>query len=122
MNLIDQAKAIPHGIQSIKEWLGSGGIAVDPETSQARADICLTCDENKESNFITESVALAIRRHLEVKNKVGLRVLGEKSLGTCGVCNCVLRLLVHEPQENVKRQMSKEEVEATPKHCWKLKP
>ena len=77
---------------------------------------------NVESNFITESVALAIRRHLEVKNKVGLRVLGEKSLGTCDVCHCVLRLLVHEPQENVKRQMTPDEIKKTPKHCWKLQP
>ena len=121
-NLLEQAKSIPHGIQSIREWLGAGGVAVDNATAQERADICIKCDKNVHGNPITTAAALAVRRHLEIKNKIGLRVNGEKSLGQCDVCHCVLRLLIHEPQENVKSQMTADEISNTPKHCWKLKP
>lgn len=120
MSIFDQAKAIPHGVQSITEWLGEGGNVVDRAESQRRANICLHCDENKEDWIVTGMVADAVRRHLEVKNHLKLRVVGEKNLGRCDVCQCVLRLLVHEPLDNVKRQMKYNPGEKYPEKCWKL--
>ncbi len=120
MNVLESAKAIPNGIKAIKEWLGDGGIVVDKEESQRRANICLHCNHNKEDWIVTGLIADAVRHHLEVKNALRLRVDGERSLGRCDVCQCVLRLLVHEPIENVKKQMKYNPSESYPGHCWKV--
>lgn len=120
LNLFDQVKNIAHGVQSITEWLGSGGVVVDQETAQKRANVCLTCPNNIPSIIVTEAVAMAIKRHLSVKNEVGLRVDGEKSLHSCSVCSCVLKLLIWEPQSNVTAQMTETEKAKLPAHCWKL--
>lgn len=129
MNLLDRAKAIPHGLAVITKWLGSGGEVVEPEVSQERADICngknptnRRCPHNDPSFPLTEKVAIAVRQYLSVKNKLELRVDGEKSLGTCAICTCELRLQVHEPQEKVQREMTDEERTKLPPWCWKLKP
>ena len=128
MNILEQAKKIPHGIAVITEWLGSGGIVVSPEESQARADICNgntpsghRCPHNVTNPTVTKAVALAVKKYLSVKNAVNLRVRGEKALGTCDICSCVLRLQVHEPQEKVRRDLTDEEKDLLPKFCWKLK-
>lgn len=55
---------------------------------------------------------------LEFKNKVGLRVDGEKSLGACKICKCILRLQVWEPTELLKLQI-KNGKEVFPFQCWK---
>lgn len=120
MNLFDRSKQIAHGAESIAEWLGSGGVVVDRDTAQARADVCLKCPMNEPRIIVTDLIAKAIRRHLEVKNKLELRVQGEKQLHTCAACGCVLRLLIWEEQSRIKSQMTPEETEKTPTHCWKL--
>jgi len=120
MNLWDRAKQIKHGIEVISEWLGDGGQVVDQETAQKRANICLKCPLNVPTVVVVDAVARAIKKHLSVKNELALRVEGEKSLHTCQACGCVLRLLVWEPQSRVKVNMTPEETEKTPSHCWKL--
>lgn len=126
MNILEAAKKLPHGISVISEWLGSGGIVVPSEVSQARADVCTgrtngkKCPNNDQSFSPTGPVALAIKKYLSVKNRIGLRVIGERQLGTCSVCTCNLRLLIHEPQEKVKAEMTEEESKSLPKFCWKL--
>lgn len=117
-NFFEQAKAIPRGIETINEWLSEGGIPVDPATAQSRADTCLKCEFNQPGGVITELAALAIRRHLEVKSRLGMRVDGEKSLHTCQQCRCVLRLKVWCPQELVQRMLTPEEISSFPNYCW----
>ena len=116
--LFDAVSSIPRGVETIREWLGEGGIPVDPATAQRRANICLECPKNVPPNIVTQSVALAIRRHLEVKNKLGMRVDGEKRLGKCDVCQCMLRLKIHVPIGIVRRQMPPGEFDAYPAPCW----
>jgi len=120
MNLLESAKSIPDGVKNLTEWLGDGGIVVDQEESQRRANICLHCDQNGEDWIVASLAADATRKYLELKNSLKLRVEGEKHLGRCKVCRCVLRLQVHEPMENVKRAMNHNQNEAYPPHCWKL--
>jgi hypothetical protein len=134
----DLLKNIPHGIKSIVEWLGSGGQVVDPGESQRRADICnhgmpaglpCPCNIKEFDNGIVEAacaameevVADVVKRHLEVKNALELRVKGEKQLGICSKCGCQLKLLVHEPPERMVKQMQQGERESLPDHCWKKK-
>jgi hypothetical protein len=119
MNLWQSASKIPHGAEQISEWLGSGGNAVDPATAQRRADICLKCPHNQPGLNVTKAVALAVRSFLDLKNKLKLRVKGEKSLGACDICTCQLRLQVHEPQELVVLGLTPEEMEKLPEFCWK---
>lgn len=117
----EQVRSIPHGLQSITDWLGEGGHVVGRWEAQRRADICNQCELNNRGFALSGPVAAAVKRHLEVKNHIGLRVLGEKSLGVCEACKCQLKLLVHEPIERVKGQMTDDEREQLPNHCWKLK-
>lgn len=129
MNLWQQAQHIPHGIEVISGWLGSGGIVVPNEEAQARADICngnnptgKKCVNNVEGMAVVEGVALAIKKYLAVKNALNLRVNGERQLGSCKSCGCVLRLQVHEPQDKIRKELSEEEKTTLPEFCWKLKP
>lgn len=128
MNLLDQARKITHGIAVITEWLGSGGVVADPKEAQDRADICngknptgRRCKHNVMDHGFTEKAALAIKEYLKVKNRLQLRVRGEKTLGTCEICSCVLRLKVHVPQSKIATELTDEEKEILPKFCWQLK-
>lgn len=127
MNIIEAAKQIPHGLSVIREWIGSGGEVADPFEAQARADVCTgrisgkPCPENDLTFSVTAPVADAVRVYLSVVNKIGLRVAGSKKLGVCRVCTCNLRLLIHEPKDKVKSEMTDEEKSRLPNFCWKLK-
>lgn len=120
MSLLDKAKSIPHGIAVITKWLGSGGEVVAPEAAQKRAGICLNCPLNIPGFQLTQGVAAAIKQVLAVKNRLQLRVQGEKRLGTCAACGCALKLQVHEPQSKVIAEMTVDERRNLPAHCWKL--
>src|SRR6185295_6817084 len=102
MTLIDKAKNFATGVRTLTEWLGSGGQTVDQNLAQTRADVCLRCPNNGPSHDIVEATALAIKQQVELKNKLQLRVRGEKSLGSCSVCGCVMRLKIWLPIEKVK--------------------
>jgi len=120
MSILDQVKSIPHGLSIITRWLGSGGNVCGLEEAQRRADICLKCKNNVQGMALSSAVATAVKTHLEVKNKLNLRVKGEKSLGACAVCTCQLRLLIHEPIDKVRSEIQPGEVH--PGHCWKIAP
>ena len=128
VNLWDKIKAIPGGAVHVAGWLGEGGRVVGPKDSQERADCCngdnptgKRCPNNEPGTQLTGPVADAIKKTLEVKNKLRLRVRGEKMLGTCTACGCVLRLKVHEPIDRVRRQITDEEYQKLPRWCWKIK-
>lgn len=121
MNLLERAGQYANGIQILRDWLGSGGIAVEPSRSQGRANICLACPCNDAGFSVAESVATAIRNHVELKNKLELRVDGEKSLHTCQICQCALRLKVHVPMAVIRGHMTPDELGKFPDHCWQKK-
>lgn len=121
MNLIEKLKQLGEGIEEITGWIGSGGRVVDRAIAQDRANVCQSCPHNKAVGGAKNSVAGVARKILEKKNRAGLRVSGEKSLGQCGLCGCVLRLLVWEEQSRIEPFMSAEDKARTPSHCWKLR-
>ncbi len=121
MNLFDKVSTMVDGVKNLTTWLGSGGLCVSQEVAQSRADICnyggperRPCHLNRQGGAVTQDVALATKKFLEFKNNLELRVNGEKSLYGCAGCGCVLRLMVWEPQDRVKAQMSGEEIKVTP--------
>ncbi len=120
MNLIDRAKNIGVGVEHIMKWLGDGGEVVDQQAAQKRAFTCINCPKNVSAGIPETAVALSIRRILEAKNKLELRVTGEKSLKSCAACGCVLRLLIWEKQDRIEPFLSEQEREELPPQCWKL--
>lgn len=127
MNILEKARQFGVGATEILEWLGTGGEVVSKEVAQERADICngtatgKKCHQNAPSGFVKDSIAGAARRALDAKNKMQLRVRGEKELGSCETCGCVLKLLVWYPQKKIQPFMNEEELRRTPHHCWKLR-
>ena len=104
------------------QWLGDGGKPVHPDQSQKRANICLKCPQNNTKLSIGEvfkgKVADTVRRQIELKNELRLRVDGEKSLGICDICQCVLRLKVHVPFQFVDESTDDDTVMLFPQECW----
>lgn len=118
-SIIEKARAIPRGIETIREWLGSeDGACVSSELAQQRADVCLKCPRLQPSGVVSEVVAEAIKRHLEVKNDLGMRVQGEKSLTRCSMCSCEMRLKVWVPLSIVRRHLAPEQFNDAPTPCW----
>lgn len=118
MSLLDRAKSMERGVEVILDWLGDGAEIVDRSVAQSRANTCLECPLNRPGSIAVKSVAAAIRKHVEVKNKLGIRVEGEKSLHECGICLCSLRLKVHVPAVLIKRHMIPGERDQFPDYCW----
>jgi hypothetical protein len=107
-----------------KAWIGEGMQPAGSAQAQARANICLTCPKNVEKplqEFLTGAVALTVRKQIELKNKLNLRVMGEKSLHVCDVCQCVLRLKVHVPTYVIRQSTKQEIIEHLPDFCWQKK-
>lgn len=118
MNFLERAAKYQNGVSTLMDWLGAGGVAVGPKDAQRRADICLQCPENKAGWSVSETVAKAIKTHVELKNNLQLRVDGEKSLHTCSICQCALRLKVHVPIEVIRSHMQPGEADKLPSYCW----
>ena len=121
MNILEQAKKIPHGIAVITDWIGDGGEVVHPLEAQRRADICNQCPRNVQGFSVAKPVAAAIKKFLGVKNKLNLTVKGEKTLGHCSVCTCVNKLQIWQPAQQVSDEMTVDEIRLLPVGCWKLK-
>ena len=99
MNLLKSAQQFG---QLWSSWLGSGGKPVPKDQSQSRANVCLKCPMNVRKPIyesLAGPVAKLVRSQIELKNRMKLRVDGEKSLGVCNGCSCILILKVHAPLE-----------------------
>lgn len=92
--MLDKIKQLMRGAQALREWLGDGTPAVDPELANARAYVCTRCNLNQPGIELIESVAEKVRDQIEIKNKIGIHTLYEDSLHTCSACSCVLKLKV----------------------------
>lgn len=123
MNLKDRAVAYAGGIKTLFEWTITGAV-VDPEHAQKRADVCTgrlsgeKCPMNVSDWKVTELISLAVKRHIELKSKLNLRVKRDRKLFTCAGCGCPLKTLVWQEFETINPDESERE-KLWPK-CWKL--
>lgn len=107
------------------EWTITGRV-VDEDEAQARADICTgrktgkPCPLNKPDIELTEEISKYFRKFVELKNKMNLRVHGEKQLHTCAACFCPLKTKVWQEWNVVKPD--EEEKKNFDPSCWLLKP
>lgn len=119
MNFISQLKDYKRGIEILLDWIGSGGVPVEKELAQQRANICISCEFNDNGIKLTETIADAIKEQIELKNHLFMRVNGERELKTCQACSCVLRLKIWCPISTVNHSYSKGELlEKFPSNCW----
>lgn len=114
--LRERSKKLSNGYQILKDWIGDGGHIVDRELSQGRADTCLKCPKHSKDWGLVEGVADVIRKHLELKNHLQIRVDREKQLHICEVCSCALRLKVHLPLSRCL--LDPQERAHYPPSCW----
>jgi hypothetical protein len=90
--------------------------------AQKRANTCINGENGEGCPFhvplgiVKKTIALAIKKQVELKNRLNLRVSGEKSLQKCSGCGCVLRLKVWMPVENLG--MDENELQSYPGFCW----
>jgi len=118
VNLLEKAQKLAHGAATLAEWIGDGGHTVDRELAQGRADICLKCPKHNNNFSWAEPVANAIKRQMELKNHLMLRVNGERQLHVCGVCECPMRLKIWLPLRRVLPELH--EINDYDPSCWLL--
>lgn len=124
MNVIDEIKKDAAGLELINDWLGDGGVPVKKELAESRALICETCPENRPGKIwevIKHMAAMWIRREMEIKHTLDLKLSNEDNVGMCRACGCCNRLKVWTPLRHINEHTSKEVFDRFPKHCWIIK-
>ncbi len=114
----------------LRDWIGNDGIPIEQEKAESRAAICLHCPANSPARWWEKAanmIADAIRKQLEVKNKMGLRLSTEDKVGMCRACGCCIRLKVWVPIEHIRAHVTSRDREgfqnASANHprglrCW----
>ena len=124
MNILDKAKDLAVGAQIIRDWLGDGCTVVPRPQAQERADICtgrisgVACPHNKTGFTFGGEAGKLIRKMVELKNGLDIRVQGEKSLGVCDACSCDLKTKIHVPMDYLKSHTTEDEAKQFPPICW----
>lgn len=102
-----------------RDWLGDG-VSATPATAQTRANTCLdACPKHVEKplqELITGSAAGYVRRQLELKTHLNMRVEGEEKLHTCDMCQCWLPLKVWLSIERAREVTP--DWQQFPANCW----
>lgn len=77
-------------ISTLRRWLGGPGRPVEQAEADRRAAVCLACPRHEALTMeeVTRPLAQVLRRAMELKADMKLRVEGEERLHTCGVCLC----------------------------------
>lgn len=119
MTLIQRAEQLKDGIKTLNEWLGDGAQTVSQDHAQLRANVCLKCPKHSETAYIKEAIAGEIKRQVELKNHLELRVSGEKQLHVCEACGCAMRLKIWLPLESILPD--EDEKAKLDERCWILK-
>lgn len=114
--LLERIKQFADGAKILTDWLGSGAQTVDHATAQRRANTCIACPMNVDESFTSEKIADAVKKQVEIKNHLQLRVDDEKSLHICKACGCVNRLKIHVPLERIKPE--DDEMKNFHENCW----
>lgn len=140
MNIIEEIKQDSAGLLFLKDWLGDGTSPVEFAVAQSRANVCLHtkvptgyqtasgpeekegCPLNRHPNWwerwLSDPIANAIRRQLEIKQRMDLSLPEESNLNMCQPCGCCLKLKVWAPTEHLKRHTSPQVMEKLPNYCW----
>lgn len=111
----------------IHDWLGSGGYPVSMMKAEKRAASCVygnsgnPCHLNKEKGWwdrVKSTIASTIKKQLEIKHEMKLRVSLEDSLFMCGGCGCAIPLKIWASTDHIKAHTSTEQLAKYPDWCW----
>lgn len=112
------------GLAILREWLGDDSKPVSTLQACARSVSCVKCEMHRPARWwdtIKHAVATAIKRHLEIKNKVGLRVDLEEELGMCKACGCCVRLKIWVPLKHIEAHQTEDVWNKLAPNCWMLR-
>lgn len=124
MSLLSAIRHTSAGAAILTDWLGEGGVPVSQGQSNARADVCAICPENRAPgwwNYHADAIASWIRRCLAIKNDLGYRVDKEDLLAMCRKCGCSNPLKVHVPISHIRRHITDKQLLDYPPYCWQRK-
>lgn len=124
MNIVKELCQDIRAIPLLYDWLGKGGSPVDSSLSESRASVCRTCEHNVEPGWWEKAkfaVAEVIRKELEIKNRMEIKVSCESELHMCRICGCCNPLKVHVPIEHVKEHTPAVIMQKFPPWCWIVK-
>jgi NAD-dependent dihydropyrimidine dehydrogenase PreA subunit len=104
--------------QALSRWLGGPGQPVDQATADRRAAICLNCPKHEvvAIEMATKPAATLLRRVMEVKGEMKLKVAREDELHTCGICLCWLPTKVWCGLDFARAVTP--DWQKFPEHCW----
>ncbi len=121
--IISELRQTATGAAILDDWLGAGGQPVPQSHADARAAKCVVCPLNVAPGWwhlhFVDKIAKAIRRHLEVKNSIGLDTPHDLNLSMCKVCGCCNRLAVWVPIKHIALHTDDEKLNKFPEPCWK---
>ncbi len=118
------------GLAALRDWLGDSGDPVHPLVAEMRAERCVhgnngqPCPLNKAPRWwelAKEKAAQWIRKEIELKSHMNLRVSQEDGLGMCAACGCCIPLKVWAPGSVVKSHLTQNQLDKTPDFCWMRK-
>lgn len=121
MTILEQLKRDAAALPLLKDWLGEGLTPVDQALAEQRAQVCRSCRENVEPGWwdrVKLAVAEIIRKEIEIKRKMGVRVEDEETLAMCSVCGCCLILKIHVPLHHIKAHTPEDTMAKFPPWCW----
>lgn len=120
-SVVAKVRAVASGKEVLLDWLGEGGIAVEPELSESRARICAACPQNKAGDwlaFFTQPIAEKIREALAAKNERALTTSQDAKLNVCEACLCPIPLKVHSPIKHIQEHLTDEVKNRLDSKCW----
>lgn len=120
-NLIELVKGYAGGLSTLYEW-SQRGLIVPQDQAQKRADICtgrisgIVCPNNIKGGLMPKLVSDAIKRQMELRLKLDLKVEGEDKLLSCSGCECPLKTKVFIPLEDLG--VDESELSNFAPQCW----
>jgi len=123
MNPLSEIRKDAAGAALLADWLGHGLDVVPMTVARQRAQTCLDnhCQENRAPRWwetLQNTIALTIRRQLEIKNKLDLRLSTEEHLHMCRKCGCCLKLKVWVPFDHIRSHLHPTLADTFPNYCW----
>lgn len=130
-SIIEEIKRDSSGVLFLHDWIGDEERTVSQDGAEARANVCLHtkqpdgkegCPLNSHPNWwarwVRDPIANAIRKELEIKEKMKLRLAEEEHLHMCSACGCNLRLKPWAPTKHIKKHTRPQDLAKMPHYCW----
>ena len=127
MNLIEELRNDAAGLKTLKDWVGEGLVPVSKEQAESRATACTKGYDGKPCQFnkaplwwesAKGSIAEAIKKQIELRNKMELSTSQDADLHMCSACGCCLVLKIFTPIKYIKSHTPEGRVELYPRFCW----